>query len=168
MDKALVTAVEIGKEYGEKFGRDWGLIEEYPANAGDSDITIVTQGTVTSTARIVIDELREQGESVKLVKLRLFRPFPKEDVVNALKASKKVVVVDRNISYGFGGIFCQEIKAAFCNIKDKPLFFNVIAGLGGRDITPDTIREIYNGVKDNDYPSQDFHWVGLRTKAEEA
>ncbi len=159
MEEALTEWAHADEEFSELFGRRYGSIEPYRAD--DADLIVVTSGTVTSTAREVIDELRAQGRRVGLLKVRLFRPFPAQLVRAALAGAKKIAVIDRNISFGMGGIFAQEIKSALYNAPERPPIFGFIAGLGGRDITPTVIREIIDYTESHDEP-EDLIWVGVK------
>jgi pyruvate/2-oxoacid:ferredoxin oxidoreductase alpha subunit len=91
---------------------------------------------------MVVSDLRKQGHKIGLLKIRLFRPFPVEAARDALKGKKKIAVIDRNISLGSGGIFCQELRAALIHSPDHPLTYSYIAGVGGTDVTPEVIQEI--------------------------
>jgi pyruvate/2-oxoacid:ferredoxin oxidoreductase alpha subunit len=159
LEDALAEWAQADAEFCELFGRRYGLIERYGAD--DADLIIVTSGTVTSTAREVIDEVRAEGRRVGLLKIRLFRPFPAQLVREALRGAQKVAVIDRNISFGMGGIFAQEIKSALYNAQERPPIFGFIAGLGGRDITPKVIREIIEYTESHDEP-EDLIWVGVK------
>ncbi len=128
----------------------------------DAEIVFVTTGTVTSTCRLVVDELRSKGEKAGILKLKLLRPFPFERVRRALKSAKKVAVIDRNFSFGAGGIFAQEVRAALCNVPDHPPVFGFVAGIGGRDVTPALLAEIYRQVKESEAPQRESIWMGLK------
>lgn len=91
----------------------------------------------------------------------MFRPFPADIIRRHLGSARKVAVVDRNFSFGAGGIFAQEIRAALCNLAPHPQVFGFIAGLGGRDITPETLTEIYNETKKSSAPPAESIWIGL-------
>lgn len=158
MEEAIKEWVHADAEFYGIFGRRYGLIEPYRLD--DAELILVTSGTVTSTARVVIDELREKGKRVGLLKIRLFRPFPAEVIRQALSGARKVAVIDRNISFGAGGIFAQEIKASFHNHLKLPVF-GFIAGLGGRDITPETLHKIIAYAEARDEP-EDLIWIGVR------
>lgn len=162
MEQALDEFERADAEFYERFGRRYGLIEPYRLD--DAQLILVTSGTVTSTAREVIDELRANGRRVGLLKIRLFRPFPAQLVRQALSGARRVAVIDRNISFGAGGIFAQEIKAAIHNAKEglRPPIYGFVAGLGGRDITPDTVREIIDYAESHDEP-EDLIWIGVRS-----
>lgn len=159
MEKTMEIYPRIEDEFEEIFGRRYGCMEAI--ECGDADIIMVTSGSATSTCRLAVDELREQGEKVGILKIKMFRPFPSADVAAMLSSVQKVAVVDRNFSFGAGGIFAQEIKSALCNFATRPEVFGYIAGLGGRDITTDTLKEIYFSTKNMTAPENHSHWVGL-------
>ncbi len=160
MEQAIEVAREADREYGERFGRSWGLVESYQMEG--AEVALVTSSTVTSTARHVIDEMRAAGVPIGLLKMRLFRPFPVGDVVKALRGVRKVGVLDRNLSFGHGGIFAAEIKSALYNSDLHPPLFNFILGLGGRDVTPATIREVADYVLEQDTPPEELIWIGVK------
>ena len=91
----------------------------------------------------------------------MFRPFPTELIRRHLGKARKVAVIDRNISFGASGIFAQEIKAAMYNLEHRPRIFGYIAGLGGRDVTPQTLEEIYRQTQNNTTPESESIWIGL-------
>jgi pyruvate/2-oxoacid:ferredoxin oxidoreductase alpha subunit len=158
--QAIEVAKEADREYGELFGRSYGLLEKYPQD--EAEVILVTSGTVTSTARDVIDQWREQGRKVSLLKVRLFRPFPVQELRKAFEGAEKVAVIDRNISFGHGGIFAQEIKSALYNSPHRPVLFSFIAGLGGRDVTPATVEKVLNYTLYHDYPEEETIWIDLK------
>ena len=140
MDTVKEVAVRVDRDFREAFGRGYGIIE--PFMLEDAEMVIVTAGSITSTARVAINELRGQGHKIGLLKLRLFRPFTREAVQQALRGKKKIAVIDRNISLGSGGIFCQELRGALVHSQDHPLTLSYIAGIGGSDVTPEVIQKI--------------------------
>ena len=159
MEEAQRCLVQIEKEFETIFNRAHGLVEA--VHCEDAEIIMVTTGTVTSTCRQVLADLRSRGEKVGLFKLKLFRPLPADLISRHLKSAPKIAVIDRNISFGAGGIFAQEIRAALCNQDPHPQVFGYVAGLGGRDITPDTLVEIYKNTKENPAPAAETIWIGL-------
>jgi pyruvate/2-oxoacid:ferredoxin oxidoreductase alpha subunit len=159
MEEAQRRLVQIEKEFETIFNRTHGLVEA--VHCEDAEIIMVTTGTVTGTCRQVLADLRSQGEKVGLFKLKLFRPLPVDLICRHLKSTPKIAVIDRNISFGAGGIFAQEIRAALCNQEPHPKVFGYVAGLGGRDITPDTLVEIYNHTKKSPFPAAETIWIGL-------
>jgi pyruvate/2-oxoacid:ferredoxin oxidoreductase alpha subunit len=151
---------DIYEDFERVFGRAYHFIEPYRCDG--ADFMLVTSGTVSSTARTVIDKLRAAGRNIGLLNIRMFRPFPAEILRKALRGVKKVAVLDRNISFGQGGIFAQELKAALCNEPERPHIFGFIAGLGGRDITPASIEEVIERADKLDAPQREIEWVGLK------
>ncbi len=159
-ERSLDLFVETGKEFGEMFGREYGLVETYKLD--DADTVLVTSASIASTARPVVDQLREEGYKVGLVRIRVFRPFPSELLRGLLKDRKKVLVIDRNISFGMSGAFYAETKAALYNEKAAPPMWGYIAGLGGRDVPMDVIKEMFLETIKEDQPSQDIIWIGVK------
>jgi len=159
MEDALIVAKQVDEEFKEVFGRGYGLIEKYKTE--DAEVILVTSGTISSTSRLVIDERRKKGERVGMLKIRLFRPFPREEIREALQGAEKVAVVDRNISFGQGGIFAQEIKSALCNLSQKPPVYGFITGLGGRDVTPEIIHQIIDHTLATERP-EEIIWMGVK------
>jgi len=159
MEKAQECMAQIEEEFSVIFDRTYGPVEAI--QCCDADIIMVTTGTVTGTSRQVLTHLRSRGEKVGLLKIKVFRPFPADLICRHLGAAKKIAIIDRNISFGVGGIFAQEIRAALCQLDTHPRVFGYVAGLGGRDITPDTLIEIYNETKNKSTPRQESVWIGL-------
>jgi pyruvate/2-oxoacid:ferredoxin oxidoreductase alpha subunit len=160
MEEARERFSIIEDEFDAVFGRRYGPVEAIRCE--DAEIIVVTSGTVTSTARLLLEELRAKGEKVGVLKIKMFRPFPAEAVRRALGRARKAAVVDRNVSFGAGGIFAQEIRAALCNMPGRPQVFGFIAGLGGRDVTTAVLEDIYLRTKNGDVPPGDSVWVGLK------
>ncbi|EKF85845.1 pyruvate synthase subunit PorA [Methanobacterium formicicum] len=139
-------------EFEEVFGRKYDLIETYKCD--DAEIIIVAMGSVCGTIKDVIDDLRSKGEKVGLLKIRVFRPFPKEEIKEVLEKASKVAVLDKNISFGMGGVLYNNIKAT-----TNANAYGFIAGLGGRDITPHYVKEILEKTKN---PTGEVEWIGLK------
>lgn len=168
MQKAMEKAIDVikkeGENFGEHFGRKYGLFEEYIMD--DADIVLVSAGAFTSTVKYAVRRYREEtGEKVGVLKLRTFRPFPAEALREILCCRRKVAVLDRNISFGHHGIFYSELKSALYRVKDgeRPLMFGYILGLGGRDITAEDIKEIIEDVKKRDEIQEDIIWKGVKS-----
>jgi pyruvate ferredoxin oxidoreductase alpha subunit len=142
--KQLIPLIDV--EFGEKFGRSHGgLLEEYRCD--DAEYVLVAMGSVAGTTRLVVDKLRGEGLKVGLVKVRFFRPFPKEQFAALSPKIKGVGVIDRNVSFGYEGALYTEVKAALYNGQTAaPQTFNFIAGLSGRDITKEHIEKMYRKV----------------------
>ena len=160
MEETVEVARSVDEEFRRQFGRTYGIVEPYRCE--DADVVMVTSGTVTSTSRVVIDRLWEDGIKVGLLKVKMFRPFPMEEIKRVLKGVEKVGVIDRNISFGHGGIFAQEIRSTFCNEDERPMVFGFVMGLGGRDVTPEAIEEAIHVTLDNSRPKEEILWIGLK------
>jgi len=160
MEEAKGAAREADEEFGRLFGRRYGLVEGYRLDG--AELVLVTSGTVASTSRDVIDDFRGRGIEVGMLKIRLFRPFPAEEVREALRGARKVAVIDRNISFGHGGIFAQEIKSVLYSSGLRTPLFGFIAGLGGRDVTPQLIGQVLDYALAHDEPPADIIWMGVK------
>ena len=161
MDEARHAFKKVEAEWKRLSGRSYGSLECYEAN--DAELLLVTSGTITSTSRFVVNELRAEGKKVGLVKVKMFRPSPMTELRKALAGVRKVAVLDRNISPGHGGVFAQEIRSALYDLPpdDRPVLFGYVLGLGGRDVTPKTIREIVDRTLASKTPERHDHWVGV-------
>jgi len=139
-DSAKKVIKEINDNFAEVFGRNYGgMIDTYRMD--DADAALITLGTVTSTSREVVDELRTAGQKVGLIKLRFMRPFPSENLKKVLSGVSAVGVFDRSISYNGGGPVYNEVRSAIFDY-DVPVI-NHLAGLGGRDVTCDQIKKMF-------------------------
>ncbi len=145
MTDALEVAALVDKEYRERFGRGYGLVEGYRLE--DADVVVVTAGTIGCTARVAIDELRKTGKQVGMVRIRLFRPFPKQKLIESLKHAKKIAVIDRNLSPGQQGVFCEEVKAALYPITQGVPVFGFTLGLGGTNVSTLHIKKAFAMVE---------------------
>ncbi len=162
MEDALRAHDEIDAEFGRRFGRSYGAVHRIPCREGErAPLALVTTGSVTGTARVAQAALRQKGIGVDVVKLKLFRPFPHEEIRRVLGPYDRVIVLDRNISFGSGGIFASEIRAALALRGEQPAVYPFVAGLGGRDITPQTIESVVARAL-GDEPPSDILWEGLK------
>ncbi|MCD6473986.1 MAG: pyruvate ferredoxin oxidoreductase, partial [Thermoplasmata archaeon] len=136
---------DVTKEFASKFGRDYhGLIEQYRMD--DAEYALISMGTVTGTAREVVDELRNQGIKAGLIKLRFIRPFPDEELRSIVENGnlKALGVYDRSVSYGVAGPVYIEVRNALYGF-DLPLY-NFLAGIGGRDVVINDVRKMYDAM----------------------
>jgi pyruvate/2-oxoacid:ferredoxin oxidoreductase alpha subunit len=160
MDYSLIVAREADEEFGRVFGRCYGLTEAYCC--ADADLVLVSSGSLVGTLRGVVDDYRARGEKLGLLKIRYLRPFPVQEVCQALTSARQVAVIDRNISVGMGGVFWQEVRSALYGSQagDKPVL-GFIAGIGGRDVTPKSVDQIIAITRSN--PPQNVPiWVELK------
>ena len=160
MDESFKIADDAFKEFEDIFGRKYKHVEGYRTD--DADEILVTSGATVSTARVVIDSLREKGRKVGLFKVRTFRPFPTDLIRKSLMGRKRIMVLDRNLSVGCGGIFAQEIKAAMNNVNNSPKILSFIAGLGGRDLTLDIISQTFEKAEAMEAEGVELAWLGLK------
>ena len=158
MDNARAVIKDVDEEYRQAFGRGYGLIEA--VDAEDAEVVLVTSASITSTARVALQSLRAKGYGVGLLKIKAFRPFPTEEVQQMLKGISRVAVVDRNISIGKEGIFCQELKAALYPLDRRPMIFGYIAGLGGTDVSPEVLEGVVTDTLRRDQPGDLPVWIG--------
>lgn len=159
MEASREVVRDVDREFEERFGRGYGIVKPYRCD--DAEYILVTSGTVASTARAVVDAMRDEGVKIGSLKVRVFRPFPFEEVFQSLSKAKKVAVIDRNISFGHHGIFFQEVKSALYGRTNVPVV-GYIAGLGGRDMTPKVIRSIADHLITNKKPEPDINWIGVK------
>ena len=151
---------KVCKEFNDIFGREYDIVEEYQTE--DAELIVVTAGTITSVTRIALDKLYEQGKKVGMMKIRMFRPVPVERWRKVLGNAAKVVVIDRNLTAGLGGVFANEVQSALYTLQNRPVIFPVIAGLGGRDVTPEDVEGIINYALKNDQPTDIPLFWGLK------
>jgi pyruvate ferredoxin oxidoreductase alpha subunit len=131
---SMPKILETWKAFGEMTGRYYHPIETYKAE--DAETLLVTMGSFGETASAAVDKMREEGRSVGLMKIRLWRPFPFDAFKTASLNAKQLVVIDRAISVGACGPVASELKAALYEGHQRPSIYNFIAGLGGRDVAP--------------------------------
>ncbi len=159
-EQAIIVIKEIDNEFNQMFSRKYGILEPYRCE--DAKVILVTSGTISGTARNVIDGIREQGRKVGLLKIKLFRPTPFEDLRSVLYKAQKIAVIDRNLSFGHSGVFAQEIKSALYGLGAAPPIFDYVIGLGGRDVTPNDIYEIIDNTFKSESPQEPIIWRGVR------
>jgi pyruvate/2-oxoacid:ferredoxin oxidoreductase alpha subunit len=151
----------VEQEFADTFDRQYGAIEA--VRCDDAEVIMVITGTAASTCRHLISKLRGEGEKVGMLKIKMFRPFPAKLIREKTGSARKLAVIDRNFSFGAGGIFAQEIKAALYNNERHLPVFGYIAGLGGRDVTPEVLSEIYWRTKAAAALPKESTWIGLNT-----
>ncbi|HEX7371770.1 MAG TPA: transketolase C-terminal domain-containing protein [Thermodesulfobacteriota bacterium] len=163
MDRARGVIAEVDKRFGDHFGRYYGgMVEEIRCE--DAEVVLVGMGSVVGTSRIVVDRLREKGLKVGLVKLRFYRPFPREYFKSLSARVKAMGIIDRDISFGYEGAVASDIKSALASAGVVPKVINFIAGIAGRDITKENIEGMYDKLfsfiqgKDE----KEMQFIGLR------
>jgi pyruvate/2-oxoacid:ferredoxin oxidoreductase alpha subunit len=162
LQNSAETIGEVGEEFGKLFCRDYsGMFWE--DDMDDADIVIVAMGSLAMEATVAAKMLREEGNKVGVLGLRVFRPFPKSSLVKALEKARLVAVFDKNISYGSEGATCSEIKAALYGSNAKAVIRNYIVGLGGRDVKArelaDTVRSALPSMKSGALNAKYPDWI---------
>jgi pyruvate ferredoxin oxidoreductase alpha subunit len=156
---------EVWKEFGKIFGRNYKPIESYKTK--DAETLLVTMGSITETAMTAVDALREKGEKVGLIHIRLWRPFPFKEFFQAIKGAKVLAVVDRALTPGgMGGPVGIEVKSALYGREARPYVAAFVAGLGGRDLTVEVFTEMV--AQANNYAKTNkemlYEMIGVREK----
>jgi pyruvate ferredoxin oxidoreductase alpha subunit len=143
MEASIKVIQEVWSEFYKAFGRQYLPVEKYKSEGAKA--LILTMGSFSETASVAVDELRDEGNSVGQVRLRLWRPFPFDELRQAVKDADVLVVLDRAVSVGGPvGPVASEVKAALYNMTKKPKVVSFVAGLGGRDITVKGFKDIIN------------------------
>ncbi|NVM44693.1 MAG: pyruvate ferredoxin oxidoreductase [Candidatus Lokiarchaeota archaeon] len=146
LQKSLRIVKDVGKEFGDITGRNYNTLTKYKLD--DAEVAIVILGSTAGTVKAAIDNIRKKGVKAGLLKLRLFRPFPREDIINSLKNVKVIAIMDRSDSFGgFGGPLFSEVRSSVFKKIDAEIV-NFIYGLGGRDTTIKDIEKIFNEIND--------------------
>lgn len=146
MKAAKRVILEVGKEFGKTFGREYGLIETYKCD--DADYIMIAMGSTAGTAKAAIEELRKEGIKAGLLKIRVFRPFPAEEIAAVLAKAKAVAVLDRAESMSNqAGPVATEVKAGLFDAGVKVPLASYIYGLGGREIFIEDLKNVYRELK---------------------
>ena len=147
MKKAPSVIRKVGREFKELFGRSYDLMEGY--NMEDAELILVAAGSTAGTVKTAVDELREEGVKAGLLKVRVFRPFPYEEIAQALRGAKAVAVLDRSASFGAqGGPLFLEVRSSLFEEDRRSPVINYIYGLGGRDIKVEEIKQVYTHLEE--------------------
>jgi len=144
MENAQRVILEVTGEFNGKFNRDYGLFEPYRLE--DAEVAVIAVNSTAGTVKAVVDQLRDEGLKVGLLKPRLFRPFPAKELADALRHLKAVAVMDRSVSFGAmdnaGPLFLELVAALAIHGVQAPVA-DYVYGLGGRDILPSEIERVY-------------------------
>ena len=164
MKHAVGVVQEVAKEFAELSGRSYGLFEAYQLE--DAERAVIMIGSAAGTTKDAIDQLRAQGEKVGLLKIRLFRPFPAEEIAEALKHVKAIAIMDRAESYtNHGGPLGADVMSALFRAKSDALAVNYIYGLGGRDVRVEDMEEVFAAlqqmIEDGD-AGETYRYMGIR------
>ena len=166
MENAKQVILDVGKEFGELSGRSYGFFEE--DKLADADYVMIIMGSAAGTTKDAVDELREEGIKAGLLKLRVFRPFPAEQIVKAISNGKAVAIMDRAETFSTnGGPLASEVCAALYRAESRIKSVSYIYGLGGRDYTVESAKDVYYELRDmveNGKKVEQFKYIGLRSK----
>ncbi len=158
------VVLEVAKEFKEISGREYGLFESYRME--DAERAVVLIGSAAGTTKDAVDRLREQGERVGLIKIRMFRPFPAEEIAKELKEVKAVAVMDRAEGYtNHGGPLGADVMAALFRARSTAHAINIVYGLGGRDVRVEDMEKVFVELKqiinEND-AGEMYRYMGIR------
>lgn len=143
MKRAKKVILEVGKRFGDATGRYYGFFEAYQME--DAEAAVVLIGSSAGTARATVDQLRAQGRKVGMIKVRVFRPFPFEEIAEALSGCKAVAVLDKAESFSAaGGPLFAETRSAMYDLENRPKAINYVYGLGGRDFRTEDCTYIFD------------------------
>ena len=163
MKNAKAAILKYSEEFAKITGRKYGLFEEYKLD--DAEIAIVVIGSTAGTAKYTVDQLRAKGVKAGLLKIRVFRPFPKEEVAEVLKNVKAVAVLDKTHSLNDAGApLFLEVRSALYDLETRPMLVNYIYGLGGRDVKTTDIESVYNDLAEivkAGKPGNVYRYLGL-------
>ncbi len=163
MIHAMEKLPEVFDAFKDTFGIEYDFIETYMME--DADVALVALGSSAGTIKHVIDQLREKGKKVGLIKPRFMRPFPADMICHALSDVKAAAILDRSETFSTrGGPLFGEIKAAMYNSQNRPVLMNHVYGLGGRELSPEMVQKVFgdleNGIRENRY--SEVQYLGVR------
>ncbi len=169
IDQAMRRVPQVYEEcravFQEVFGRDpGGAVEAF--ETADADEVLIASATIATTAREVVRRRRAEGEKVGLLKIKMFRPFPEEEIAAALASARKVAVLDRNYAAGMGGIFYQDVRAIFHGRRDGLLIQDYLTGLCGGDVTRAMVEEVLSDLRSRERSTKPL-WMGIEAGKEE-
>ena len=146
MKQALKYVKDVDREWGKVSGRSYKYVEPYLME--DAEVALIGMGSMMGTVRHMVDELRTEGVKAGMIKLRLFRPFPVDAIKKAVGKVPVLGVMEKCVSFGApASPLMEELMAAYYHDAEKPLMANYVVGLGGRDVSPDMIREAYKSLE---------------------
>jgi pyruvate ferredoxin oxidoreductase alpha subunit len=159
LEEALTVIPEVAALYRQEFGREsFGLLEAYRME--EAEHAIIAMGSIVSTARLLVDKLRGEGKKIGLIKLRVWRPFPAEELLAALQGVKYLTVLDKNIVFGVGGALATDLKAAFYGWTDM-VINGCIIGLGGAKCGMAELEEAVAQTEKCTQANNKSYWIGM-------
>ncbi len=169
-DRAMFDAIPVieqtDAEFAKAFGRKYqGMVENYRCD--DAEYIMVTLGSVCGTTRLVVDELREKGIRAGLLKIRYMRPFPEKQIREMAAKVKAIGVLEKNISFGYEGTVYTNVNSAIAKTKARPFMKNFVGGFGGRDISKQDIRHMFDMLKNQSEPAKTVEYFNLNVDTNE-
>lgn len=164
MKDAMPVIMAVAERFERMTGRQYGFFEEYMMD--DAEVALVAIGSSAGTGKEAVDRLRSEGKKVGLIKLRVFRPFPRIPLAEAMCKVKAVAIMDKAESFSnSGGPLFNEARSSLYDLRDKPYCINYIYGLGGRDIRVEDFYDIFQDlfvIAENDDPGDVYRYIGVR------
>jgi pyruvate/2-oxoacid:ferredoxin oxidoreductase alpha subunit len=161
MDRALEVINQEFEEYEKQLGRSYQPVETYRTDG--ADVVLVMSGALAGTGREVVDTLWRDGKRVGLARIKLLRPLPAHNLQEILGPRKTIIVVDRNLSPGMGGIFAQEVKACLINLPQHPKVIGTVAGLGGKEVTEEDLYLLADRALSGGFKEDRVEWVSSQS-----
>ena len=170
MKAAKARILEVAAEFEKISGRSYGLFEEYRME--DAELALVLIGSTAGTAKAAVDKLRDDGVKAGLIKVRVFRPFPGEELARALAGTKAIAVMDKSEGFSAaGGPLFAETRSALYDLNQRPYMVNIVYGLGGRDVKVEDIEKVFDRLADIAVTGETgpvYSHMGQRSKEETA
>jgi len=164
MDHTLPIIEKTQKEFGDKFGRNYPIVDTYKMD--DAELAILCMGSTGGTGKVAVDRLRAQNKKVGLVRMRVYRPFPKQALVQAFAKVKVIGVLDRSDTLStLGGHMYNDIRSVLYDASNRPLLKNYVYGLGGRDISIEEIETVFDQLAEiakSGKTDKDIVYYGVR------
>ena len=164
MNHVLPIIDKVQKEFGDKFGRHYTIVDTYKLD--DAEVAILVMGSTGGTAKVAVERLREQGKKVGLIRCRVYRPFPKDAMLKAISKVKVLGIMDRSDTLStLGGHLYNECRSILYDSDTRPLLKNYIYGLGGRDISIEEIEAVYEDlftIQKSKKVDKDIVYYGVR------
>ncbi len=158
MNRASGIVKKAFEDFEKVSGRKYSVVEPYMVD--DADYVLMAIGSTAGTLRSAVDELRAEGMKAGSIKIRMFRPFPEREIAELLVGKKSVAVMDRAMSFGASGPMFPEVCAAMLEVSDPPKIVNYVYGLGGRDVPPSDIKDVFRQLEAGE--SEKINFLGVR------
>ena len=145
LENSRTVVREVFDRFAKEFGRKYNPVE--PFQTDDAEIVIVGIGSMMGTVRHAVNQMRQAGEKVGSVRIKMYRPFPYGELAEAAGKAKVVAVLDRDVSSGTGGILYPDVLRSFYPLSERPKVVNFVLGLGGRDVSALTVEKVVSETR---------------------